>query len=156
MPIIAIDFSMGNITFDVSMNLHSTNPKKPNDYRDLIKMIAGTYGNILNIPIFGYGAKTSRFSSKASGMFPLTRSIRNPYTPNDADSLMQTYTDCLSNLELSVPVLISPLLLFFKQLGNHVRSRLQRKAQHNPAIKGTCDSMYVLYILSTGIIDDVA
>ena len=111
---IAIDFSMGNITFDAAMNLHSTNPKKPNDYRDLIKMIADTYGNILNLPIFGYGAKTSRFSSKASEMFPLSRSIRNPFTPNDPDSLMQTYTDCLKDLELSVPVLVSPLLLFFK------------------------------------------
>jgi hypothetical protein len=85
---IAIDFSMGNITFDSAMNLHSTNHKKPNDYRNLIKMIASTYGNILNLPIFGYGAKTSKFSSKASELFPLSRSIRNPFTPNDPESLM--------------------------------------------------------------------
>lgn len=61
-PLIAIDFSMGNITFDRNMNLHSTQAKKPNDYRDLIKMIGSAYGNILNLPIFGYGAKTSRSS----------------------------------------------------------------------------------------------
>jgi hypothetical protein len=61
-PLIAIDFSMGNITFDKHMNMHSTQTKKPNDYRDLIKMLGSAYGNIANLPIFGYGAKTSRLS----------------------------------------------------------------------------------------------
>jgi hypothetical protein len=113
-PMIAVDFSMGNITFDSAMNLHSTNPRKPNDYRDLTGMIAQAYGNILNLPIFGYGAKTSKFCSQASPIFPLSRSIRNPFTPNDPDTLMRTYSSCLGDLELSVPVNISPLLLFFK------------------------------------------
>ena len=84
-----------NLTFSDDINLHSTNPDRPNDYRDLIKLIASSYANVTNLPIFGFGAKTSKYSSKATGMFPITRSIRNPFTPNDDETLMKTYTDCL-------------------------------------------------------------
>ena len=58
-------------------------------------------------------------------------------------------------LELSVPVNLNPLLGFLKQIGQHVKSRISRKAAHNNAIRDTVDSFYVLYVLSTGIIDDV-
>ena len=44
---------------------------------------------------------------------------------------------------------------FFKKLGEHQDKRLKRKCLQNSAIKGTFDTFYVLYILSTGIIDDV-
>jgi hypothetical protein len=35
-PIIAIDFSMGNLTFGRDLNLHNADLKKQNDYRDLV------------------------------------------------------------------------------------------------------------------------
>ena len=116
---IAIDFSLGNLTFEENSCLHSTNPNKPNDYRDLLQMLAGSYANILNLPIFGFGAKTSPYSTKTCPMFPLSRSIRNPFTPNHNQTLDQAYSDCLSMLELSVPVNLTPLFTFFKQLGEH-------------------------------------
>ena len=71
------------------------------------------------------------------------------------NSLDQTYSDCLSTLELSVPVNLTPLVTFVKKLGMHQEKRLKRKAVQNDRIKGTFDAFYVLYILSTGIIDDV-
>ena len=155
-PIMALDFSMGNITHDEGRNLHSTNPKKPNDYRDLMRMISQSYGNVLNLPIFGYGAKTCNYSPKATAMFPLSRSIRNPFVPNDPETLQQTYTDCLAQVQQSVPVNLNPLLLFLRQLGTHVKNRLNRKASNNPAIRDSCDSFYVMYVMSCGILDDVA
>ena len=118
-------------------------------------MISLSYANILNLPIFGFGAKTSNFSPRASALFPLSRSIRNPFTPNDPSTLDQVYSDCLSALKLDVPVHLNPFLEFFKQLGTHNLSRLNRKAQHTPAIKGTVDSFYVLYVLCSGLFDDV-
>jgi len=57
-PLIAIDFSLANMTFTDNLSLHSTRPEKQNDYRDLIGMISASYTNVLHIPIFGYGAKT--------------------------------------------------------------------------------------------------
>jgi hypothetical protein len=59
-PIIAIDFSMGNLTFGRDVNLHQIDLSKPNEYRDLIMMIATSYSNCTNLPMFGYGAKTSK------------------------------------------------------------------------------------------------
>lgn len=155
-PMIAVDFSLGNLTFEENTCLHSTNPNKPNDYRDLLQMLAGCYANILNLPIFGFGAKTSPYSTKTCPMFPLSRSIRNPFTPNHSQTLDQAYSDCLSMLELSVPVNLTPLFTFFKQLGEHQKKRLARRAKEVPDMKNTVDSFYVLYVLSTGIVDDVA
>ena len=116
-PIIAIDFSLGNLTFEDNTCMHSTNPLKPNEYREVLKAIAHSYQNILNLPIFGFGAKTNSFSTKTCPMFPLSRSIRNPFTPNEQSTLDQTYSDCLSMLELSVPVNLTPMVSFFKKLG---------------------------------------
>lgn len=59
-PLIAIDFSLANLTFETDTCLHSTRTDKPNDYRDIIKMICESYQNNYNIPVFGYSAKTSK------------------------------------------------------------------------------------------------
>lgn len=127
-PLIGIDFSIGNIAFDDQTIMHSTNPSKPNDYRGLLRMLSHAYRNILNLPIFGYGAKTSSFSNKSSHLFPLSRFLRNPFIPNDENSIDQTYSDCLSTLELSVPVNVTPLVNFFKKVGETQDSRLKRKS----------------------------
>jgi len=58
-------------------------------------------------------------------------------------------------LELSVPVNLTPMVTFLKKLGLHQEKRLKRKSLSQQAIKGTFDTFYVLYVLSTGIIDDV-
>ena len=119
-PLIGIDFSLGNLTFENDNTLmHSTNPNKPNNYRNLLRMISHAYRNVLNLPIFGYGGKTSPFSNKTSHFFPLSRSIRNPFTPNDEHTIDQVYQDCLSTLELSLPVNVTPLVNFMRKLGLH-------------------------------------
>jgi len=82
-PIIGIDFSLGNLTHKETHCLHSTNPSKQNDYRDLLQMVSQSYANVLNLPIFGFGAKTSPYSPQTSSLFPLSRSLRNPFTPNN-------------------------------------------------------------------------
>lgn len=119
MPIIGIDFSLGNLTFEENTVMHSTNPSKPNDYRSLLRMLSHAYRNVLNLPIFGFGSKTNPISNKTSHLFPLSRSIRNPFTPNDETSIDQAYSDCLSTIEISVPVNLTPLTSFFKKLGQH-------------------------------------
>jgi hypothetical protein len=118
-------------------------------------MIAKSYENILNLPVFGYAAKTAKHSPKVANLFPLSRSIRNPFTPNHPGSLMQAYSDCVNVLEQGFPVNLNPTLQFFRSLGVHNRVRLARKAEKAPSIKGTADSFYVLYVLSTGLIDDI-
>lgn len=72
MPIIAVDFSLANLTFLDDQCLHSTKSDKPNDYKDILKMIGESYSNILNIPVFGYSAKTTPTAQAAAPIFPLT------------------------------------------------------------------------------------
>mmetsp|Transcript_3974 Transcript_3974/g.4790 ORF Transcript_3974/g.4790 Transcript_3974/m.4790 type:complete len:111 (+) Transcript_3974:1869-2201(+) len=108
--------------------MHSTNPSKPNNYRSLLRMISHAYRNVLNLPIFGFGSKTSPFSTKTCHLFPLSRSIRNPFTPNDENTIEQVYQDCLSQLELSLPVNVTPMVNFMRKLGQHQEKRLRRKA----------------------------
>lgn len=71
------------------------NPKKQNDYRDLIHMIASSYQNVTNLPMFGYGAKTSKLSTKPAPIFPISRSVRNPFTPNDEETIDIRYETIL-------------------------------------------------------------
>lgn len=87
-------------------------------------------------------------------MFPLTRSIRNPFTPNFESLINSTYANCLSAIEMSVPINLNPIITFFQQLGIHVKQSLQKRSQNIAAMKNTIDSVFVLYILSTGLIDD--
>ena len=111
---------------------------------------------MLNLPIFGFGAKTSPYSPQPSSLFPLSRSLRNPFTPNNLNLVDQQYTDCLSALELAVPVNMAPLFEFLLSLGQRLRKQLDRKAKksNNANIYKTIDSFYVLYVFSTGVIDD--
>lgn len=155
-PMFAIDFSLANLTFEEGTCMHSTNPNKPNDYRDLLQMLTGCYRNVLNLPVFGYGAKTSPHATKASPMFPLSRAIRNPFVTNQAAQLDQIYSDCLSMLELSVPVNLTPIFQHLLKLGEHMKKSIIKKAKQVKEMRNTVDSVYVLYVLSTGIIDDVA
>lgn len=58
-PIIALDFSLNNLTGRHG-TLHQTDlAHKRNDYLDLIKVISKSFNNITNLPMFGFGAKTS-------------------------------------------------------------------------------------------------
>ena len=98
-PIIAVDFSVSNITLDLCNNLHSSNPLNKNDYRDLLQMLAKSYENILNLPIFGYSAKTAKNNSKVANFFPISRNIRNPFTSNHPEALLETYNECSHVLE---------------------------------------------------------
>ena len=72
-------------------------------------MIAESYQNILNIPVFGYAAKTTPVSNKAAKIFPLSADLRNPFITNDPELIDEIYTKCLKNLELSTPINILPI-----------------------------------------------
>lgn len=67
-------------------------------------MIAKSYENVVNLPLFGFGAKTQKQNSSVSNLFPVSKSIRNPFTPNHPSTLMQVYTDCVNTLEQGFPV----------------------------------------------------
>jgi len=68
--------------------------------------------------------------------------------------LNELYNECLSQLIQHRPAHLSPIFIFLKQIGENIKKRMQRKAQEYAPIIHTVDSFYVLYVLSSGIIDD--
>lgn len=126
-----------------------------NDYRDILNLISSSYLNVTNLAIFGYGAKTSLYCKKASTMFPLSRNIRNPFIANSNQAIAEAYTTCVQSVDFSLPIHLNPTLQFFKSIGAHVKAKIQKKAKTMTAMRNTVDSVYVLYVLTTGLIDDV-
>lgn len=154
-PLVAMDFSMGNVHIGNFEFLHHDGSKQPNDYLEITAMISDCYSNVTNIPIFGYGAKTSSYSPNSAPLFPITRRIRNPLVPNDPLVLRQMYFECLNSIEMSEPCNLNEIIKFVKQLGMHVKSQLIKKAKSRPEVRLTIDAFYVMYVLSSGLIDDL-
>ena len=84
----------------------------------------------------------------SSDMFPLSRDLNNPFISNSEKVINDSYTKCLQGLELSIPVNLSAILKFVKDLGKKVREQIK---ENNNQIQ----EFYVLYILSAGLIDDL-
>jgi len=120
-PLIAIDFSLANLTFQADQCLHSSKLDKPNDYRDILQLICDSYSNNLNIPIFGYAAKTSKLAPDQADLFPLSKDLRNPFISNNVEAIDEAYSSCLKDIELSTPIKLNPLLNMIKRLGQIVR-----------------------------------
>lgn len=149
-PIFAVDFSAAN----QNEKRHSPESGQPNEYKELLQAIASGYENILNLPVFGFGAKTSPFLDVASQLFPMSRTIRNPYAPNDAEVLNEVYDECLSQLIHHKPANLTSVFSLLKQVGEAIKKRMQRRAVDYAPVLSTVDSFYVLYVLSSGAIDD--
>ena len=124
-PIICIDFSMANLTFQSNgTSVHTPSLKKPNQYRDLMEMICqDMYSSELFVPIFGYGAKTFKGSSETCNVFPLSMNMSNPLLPNQDELLQDQYAKCLKELKLDVPVKVAPIMLFLKNLTLMLREK---------------------------------
>ncbi len=103
-PIIAMDFSLANLTFSEDQCLHSTKPYKKCDYRDVLRSLFESFKSNNDIPIFGYSAKTAPYSANVSHFFPLTRNLNQPLIYNTPMNVTEQYTECLKNLELGTPI----------------------------------------------------
>jgi len=115
-PIIAIDFSLANLTFDAESCLHSTKTDKRNDYRDIIKLICKSYKGVLNVPIFGFAAKTTKPSPYPADFFPLSMQLKNPFISNVEPHLDDVYSECLKKIELATPIKLARFFDFIKSL----------------------------------------
>ncbi|CDW80372.1 UNKNOWN [Stylonychia lemnae] len=147
-PVIAIDFSLGNLKFQKDLCLHTTRMDKPNDYRDLLTYIADYYSNIPELLLLGFSAKINKLNKTSSNLFPLSLNLKTPLIPNEQHIIERTYTDCLREIELSTPIIITPTFNLIKKIGQLIQDAYAEN-QHR------ADSFYVLYVLTAGILDDI-
>jgi hypothetical protein len=105
-PIVAVDFSLSNLTFDERKCIHTVNEDNPNEYRDLILAISKAYKQISPTSLFyGFGASSVSKVTEVSDLFVGTGDLLNPIVMTD--HLDQAYYNCLKRVELYVPVRIS-------------------------------------------------
>lgn len=124
-PIIGVDFSMANLTFSGNgKSVHSASIQKSNQYRELINMMSqNLYSNELYLPIFGFGAKTYQGSPETATLFPVSLSMTAPLVPNQMNFINDQYNKCLKQIKLDLPVKLSPMVLFLKNLAINVREK---------------------------------
>jgi len=108
-PIVVVDYSLSNLTFDENKCIHTLKEGAPNVYKDVIEALMGGYKNLSSFMMgYGIGAKTIPKWGDASDCFSLTGDIFNPiFTPQ---SLYEMYSNSMRKVELSLPVNFNKVL----------------------------------------------
>jgi hypothetical protein len=57
---------------------------------------------------------------------------------------------------MSEPCSLNPMLTFFLSLGIYVRSCISKRAKHQASMRKSVDSVYVLYVVTAGKIEDLS
>ena len=108
-PIVGIDFSMSNLTFDARTCIHSVNEDNPNEYRNLLSAVSKAYRLISPTSLFyGFGANSVTKITEVSDLFVGTGDLLNPIVMTD--NLEKEYYQCLKRVELNLPVKLSKLI----------------------------------------------
>mmetsp|Transcript_29834 Transcript_29834/g.29394 ORF Transcript_29834/g.29394 Transcript_29834/m.29394 type:complete len:311 (-) Transcript_29834:838-1770(-) len=140
-PIIAIDYSLSNLTFDNQKCIHSLKEGASNDYINVIQHITNAYQNISSHMLaFGMGARTIPKKGDTSNLFALSGDIFNPQI--EKDKLFQNYADTLKRIELSLPVNYHDVL---ETASGYARYEAENYEARN---------YFVLIYVSVGVIDD--
>lgn len=83
-PIIGVDFSMSNLTFDDRKCIHSVNEDKDNEYRELMMTVSKAYKLISPTSLFyGFGANSVAKNTEVSDLFSGTGDLLNPVVMTD-------------------------------------------------------------------------
>lgn len=115
-PIIAVDFSLANLTFDETQYcIHTLKENAPNDYLDAISAAVMAFEKFSRhyVPI-GFGAKTIKDKlvdeAPTCNLFSMTGDIKKMDT--DKDDLRRCYERSIKTVQLSLPVLFKQILKF--------------------------------------------
>jgi hypothetical protein len=102
-PLIGIDYSMANLTFDDRKCVHSVNEDRPNEYRDLMQAITKSFKLISPSALFyGFGANSVTKVTEVSDLFVGSGDLLNPVVMTD--NLEKEYYAALRRVELNLPV----------------------------------------------------
>lgn len=83
-PIVAIDFSLANLTFNESCYvLHTLKQGVPNDYLDVLRLVQNSFNKFSKFSLgYGFGARTIEGEGPASDLISMTGNLLNPFIDN--------------------------------------------------------------------------
>ena len=147
-PMVGIDFSMSNLTFDERKSIHSNNEDRPNEYRDLLQAVSKAFKLIAPSALFyGFGANSVMKVTEVSDLFAGTGDLLNPIVM--IDNLEKEYYAALRRVELNLPVKHSSLIQKALDFAERSLDHFQKDEHQNSL------SYFVVYIFTAGIIDDI-
>lgn len=108
-PLIGVDYSMANLTFDERKCIHTVNEDRPNEYRDLMQAITKSFKLISPSSLFyGFGANSVRQITEVSDLFVGSGDLLNPVVMTD--NLEREYYAALRRVELNLPVKMASVI----------------------------------------------
>lgn len=108
-PIVVIDYSLSNLTFEANKCIHTLKEGADNVYKDVIYHLMDGYRHLSDYMMgFGIGAKTIPKRGEASDCFSLTGDIFNPTF--ELPELYKMYSNSMRKVELSFPINFSKVL----------------------------------------------
>jgi len=108
-PLIGVDYSMANLTFDDRKCIHTVNEDRPNEYRDLMQAITKSFKLISPSALFyGFGANSVRQVTEVSDLFVGSGDLLNPVVMTD--NLEREYYAALRRVELNLPVKMASVI----------------------------------------------
>jgi hypothetical protein len=153
-PIIAVDCSLGNLTFDSLKCMHHFDKIRPNYYIEALRAIeskiAPFYSRML---AYGFGAKIIPKKTKLSSCFSLNKNIFDPTVKNQ-EELVYAYIKTIKSVELCLPVNYSEIIRTAKELAQTELRNLKKSYANGQHYFPTLSNYYVLYILTAGVLDD--
>jgi hypothetical protein len=146
-PVIAVDFSLANLTFDESCYcLHSLKEGQPNDYLEALGNVYRAYSRFSQFMLaYGIGARTAPGEGPACSLFSMTGEYMDPYIES-CDQLINSYSGTLKSVKLALPVKFSPLIKLICDLA-------QLEFGFNRGIK-SIKNYFIVAVLMAGVIDD--
>lgn len=157
-PIIAVDCSLGNLTFDNLKCMHHFDKIRPNYYVEALKAIESKLTPFYSrMFAYGFGAKIVPKKTKLSSCFSLNGNIFDP-TVKTQEELVDSYVRTIKSVELCLPVNYTEIIRTAKELAvAELRSFRKSNAQHglhSISTEPVLSNYYVLYILTAGVLDD--
>lgn len=149
-PIIGVDFSMANLTFnDQQYCIHTLKPGVPNDYVEALKGVNQAFSSFSSFNLaYGVGARTHvrGEGQDACDLFSMSGDFQDPFI-NSEDELLASYNGTIKTVRLALPVNFQKIIKFVCDLAQMEF--------------GTCEDVtqirnyYVLVLLMAGVIDDL-
>lgn len=107
------------------------------------------------MPVFGFGARTFPGSSTTTNIFPMSMNMSNPLIPNEEEILVEQYAKCLSLIKMDLPVKLSPIMLFLKNMAASLKDKQEKKVMAGLSAIRFPQVFYQVFVLLTGVIHDI-
>jgi len=147
-PIIGVDYSLANLTFDDNCYcIHTLKPGLPNDYVDVLRHVSTSFKNYSRFMVaYGFGARTTAGEGPACDLLSMTGDYADPFVQSE-DELINCYAGTIKTVRLALPVNYKKIVQFVCDLA---------QMEYGTASDAThIKNYYVVTLLMAGVIDDL-